>query len=170
MGQCIVGRDIEVETARGLASQAALDALAVAAQAVGTLDRVRIVQMLVLVASTPERRAGPARRVDTDSRYGLASAARTSARCRPKVRRGCGPGRERRAEHGQQQSRGVGQYVPGVGEQRQRTGQQAADHLGDEDRPGDGQHDQQRLRCRPVAVIPWECQCPCECPCPEPMR
>jgi hypothetical protein len=72
-----------VETARGLSSQAALDALAVAAQAVGTLDRVRIVQMLVLVASTPERRAGPARRVDTDSRYGLASAARTSARCRP---------------------------------------------------------------------------------------
>jgi enamine deaminase RidA (YjgF/YER057c/UK114 family) len=50
----IVGRDVEVETARGLARQAALNALAVAAQAVGDLDRVRIVQMLVFVASTPE--------------------------------------------------------------------------------------------------------------------
>ena len=52
--QGIVGRDVEVETARGLARQAALNALAVAAQAVGDLDRVRIVQMLVFVASTPE--------------------------------------------------------------------------------------------------------------------
>ena len=49
-----VGRDVEVETARGLARQAALNALAVAADAVGDLDRVRIVQMLVFVASTPE--------------------------------------------------------------------------------------------------------------------
>ena len=42
------------ETARELARQAALNALAVAAEAVGDLDRVRIVQMLVFVASTPE--------------------------------------------------------------------------------------------------------------------
>jgi hypothetical protein len=55
-----------VETARGLASQAALNALAVAAQAVGTLDRVRIVQMLVLVASTPE--LGEQSRVTTTAR------------------------------------------------------------------------------------------------------
>ena len=54
LGKGIVGRDIEVQTARGLARQAALNALAVAAQAVGDLDRVRIVQMLVFVASTPE--------------------------------------------------------------------------------------------------------------------
>jgi enamine deaminase RidA (YjgF/YER057c/UK114 family) len=52
--QGIVGRDIDVQTARRLARQAALNALAVAAQAVGDLDRVRIVQMLVFVASTPE--------------------------------------------------------------------------------------------------------------------
>jgi enamine deaminase RidA (YjgF/YER057c/UK114 family) len=54
LGQGTVGRDIEVQTARGLARQAALNALAVAAQAAGGLDRVRIVQMLVFVASTPE--------------------------------------------------------------------------------------------------------------------
>ena len=54
LGQGIVGRDVEVETARGLARQAALNALAVAADAVGDLDRVRIVQMMVFVASTPE--------------------------------------------------------------------------------------------------------------------
>ena len=42
------------ETGRELARQAALNALAVAADAVGGLDRVRIVQMLVFVASTPE--------------------------------------------------------------------------------------------------------------------
>ena len=54
LGQGIVGRDVDVETARGLACHAALNALAAAAQAVGDLDRVRIVQMLVFVASAPE--------------------------------------------------------------------------------------------------------------------
>jgi enamine deaminase RidA (YjgF/YER057c/UK114 family) len=54
LGQGILGRDVDLETARGLARQAALNALAVAAEAVGGLDRVRIVQMLVFVASTPE--------------------------------------------------------------------------------------------------------------------
>ena len=53
-GQGTLGRDVEVETARDLARQAALNALAVAADAVGDLDSVRIVQMLVFVASTPE--------------------------------------------------------------------------------------------------------------------
>jgi enamine deaminase RidA (YjgF/YER057c/UK114 family) len=53
-GQGILGRDVDVETARGLARQAVLNALAVAAAAVGGLDQVRIVQMLVFVASTPE--------------------------------------------------------------------------------------------------------------------
>ena len=52
--QGIVGREVDLETARGLARQAALHALAVAADAVGELDRVRIVQMLVFVASTPD--------------------------------------------------------------------------------------------------------------------
>ncbi len=54
MGQGIVGRDVDLETARGLARQAAVNALAVAVDAVGGLDQVRIVQMLVFVASTPE--------------------------------------------------------------------------------------------------------------------
>lgn len=54
LGQGTLGRDVEVETARDLSRQAALNALAVAADAVGELDRVRIVQMLVFVASTPE--------------------------------------------------------------------------------------------------------------------
>jgi enamine deaminase RidA (YjgF/YER057c/UK114 family) len=54
LGQGTLGRDVELETARDLARQAALNALAVAADAVGDLDRVRIVQTLVFVASTPE--------------------------------------------------------------------------------------------------------------------
>ena len=54
LGQGILGRDVELETGRGLARQAALNALAVAADAVGGLDRVQIVQMLVFVASTPD--------------------------------------------------------------------------------------------------------------------
>lgn len=54
MGEGILGREVDVETARRLARQAVVNALAVAAGAVGDLDRVRIVQMLVFVASTPE--------------------------------------------------------------------------------------------------------------------
>ncbi|MEU6917949.1 RidA family protein [Streptomyces olindensis] len=54
MGQGIVGRDVDLETARELARHAALNCLAAAAQAVGDLDRVRIVQMLVFVAGTPD--------------------------------------------------------------------------------------------------------------------
>ncbi|MEU1850186.1 RidA family protein [Streptomyces sp. NPDC019990] len=54
MGQGIVGRDVDLETARELARHAVLNALAAAVQAVGELDRVRIVQMLVFVASTPD--------------------------------------------------------------------------------------------------------------------
>ena len=54
LGQGIVGRDVDLETGRELARHAALNALAVAVDAVGGLDRVRIVQMLVFVASTPE--------------------------------------------------------------------------------------------------------------------
>jgi enamine deaminase RidA (YjgF/YER057c/UK114 family) len=54
LGQGILGRDVDLETARTLARQAAVNALAVAAAAVGGLDRVRVVQMLVFVASTPD--------------------------------------------------------------------------------------------------------------------
>ncbi len=54
LGTGIVGRDVDLETGRELARHAALNALAVAADAVGGLDHVRIVQMLVFVASTPE--------------------------------------------------------------------------------------------------------------------
>jgi enamine deaminase RidA (YjgF/YER057c/UK114 family) len=54
LGQGIVGRDVELQTARELARHAALNALAAAVQAVGDLDRVQIVQMLVFVASTPD--------------------------------------------------------------------------------------------------------------------
>ncbi|KND25758.1 RidA family protein, partial [Streptomyces stelliscabiei] len=54
LGQGVVGRDVELETARSLARHAALNCLAAAVQAVGDLERVRIVQMLVFVASTPD--------------------------------------------------------------------------------------------------------------------
>ncbi len=54
LGQGIVGRDVELETARELARHCVLNCLAAAVQAVGDLDRVRIVQMLVFVASTPD--------------------------------------------------------------------------------------------------------------------
>jgi enamine deaminase RidA (YjgF/YER057c/UK114 family) len=54
LGQGIVGRDVALEPARDLARHAVLNALAVAADAAGDLDRVRIVAMLVFVASTPE--------------------------------------------------------------------------------------------------------------------
>lgn len=54
LGQGVVGRDVDVDTARELARHAALNCLAAAVQAVGDLNRVRIVQMLVFVASTPD--------------------------------------------------------------------------------------------------------------------
>ena len=54
LGQGTLGRDVDLDTGRDLARHAVLNALAVAADAVGDLDRVRIVQMLVFVASTPE--------------------------------------------------------------------------------------------------------------------
>jgi enamine deaminase RidA (YjgF/YER057c/UK114 family) len=54
LGQGIVGRDIDLEMARELARHAVLNCLAAAVQAVGDLDRVRIVQMLVFVASAPD--------------------------------------------------------------------------------------------------------------------
>jgi enamine deaminase RidA (YjgF/YER057c/UK114 family) len=54
LGQGTLGRDVDVETARELARHAVVNCLAVAADAVGGLDKVRIVQMLVFVASTPE--------------------------------------------------------------------------------------------------------------------
>jgi enamine deaminase RidA (YjgF/YER057c/UK114 family) len=54
LGQGVLGRDVDVETGRELARHAALNALAVASNACGSLERVRIVQMLVFVASTPE--------------------------------------------------------------------------------------------------------------------
>lgn len=52
--QGILGRDVELAAGRDQARQAALNALAVAAAATGGLDQVRVVQMLVFVASTPE--------------------------------------------------------------------------------------------------------------------
>ena len=54
LGRGVLGRDVDLETGRELARHAALNCLAVAADAVGDLERVRIVQMLVFVASTPE--------------------------------------------------------------------------------------------------------------------
>jgi enamine deaminase RidA (YjgF/YER057c/UK114 family) len=54
LGQGVLGRDVDLETGRELARHAALNCLAVAAEAVGGPDQVRIVQMLVFVASTPE--------------------------------------------------------------------------------------------------------------------
>ncbi|MET0799670.1 MAG: RidA family protein [Actinomycetota bacterium] len=49
----VVGADVDIDTAREMMQQATLNALAVAADASGGLDRVRIVQMLAFVASTP---------------------------------------------------------------------------------------------------------------------
>lgn len=54
MGKGVLGRDVDLEAGRELARHAVLNALAVAAEAVGGLDRVRIGQMLVFVASTPD--------------------------------------------------------------------------------------------------------------------
>lgn len=54
LGKGVVGRDVDLETARELARHAALNCLAAAVQAVGDLDKVRVVQMLVFVASPPD--------------------------------------------------------------------------------------------------------------------
>lgn len=54
LGQGVVGRDVDLETAQELARHCALNCLAAAVQAVGDLDRVRIVQMMVFVASPPD--------------------------------------------------------------------------------------------------------------------
>ena len=47
-------RDVELGAARELARHAALNCLAAAVQALGDLDAVRVVQMLVFVASAPD--------------------------------------------------------------------------------------------------------------------
>lgn len=49
-----VGADVDVDTARESMRIATINALAAAAHAVGGLDRLRVVQMLVFVASTPD--------------------------------------------------------------------------------------------------------------------
>lgn len=49
----VLGADLDVEAVRPLAVQAVLNALAVAADAAGGLDRVRVVEMLAFVASAP---------------------------------------------------------------------------------------------------------------------
>jgi enamine deaminase RidA (YjgF/YER057c/UK114 family) len=54
LGQGVLGRDVDLETGRELARHAVVNCLAEAADAVGGLDRVRLVQMLVFVASTPD--------------------------------------------------------------------------------------------------------------------
>ena len=54
LGQGIVGRDVGLETAQDLARHTVVNCLAAAVQAVGDLERVRIVQMLVFVASAPD--------------------------------------------------------------------------------------------------------------------
>lgn len=52
--QGLLGRDVDFDAGQELARIAALNGLAVAAAAAGGLERVRMVQMLVFVASTPE--------------------------------------------------------------------------------------------------------------------
>lgn len=49
-----VGAQVEVETAREAMRVATINALATAAHAVGGLEKLRIVQMLAFVASTPD--------------------------------------------------------------------------------------------------------------------
>ena len=51
---------------------------------------------------------------------------------------------QHRGHQGQRQPGHVGEHVPGVGQQRQRPGDDRADHLDDQDRRGDAQHDRQR--------------------------
>lgn len=50
----VLGRDVSMEQAEELARLAALNSLAVAASAVGGLERLRVAQMMVFVASTAE--------------------------------------------------------------------------------------------------------------------
>ncbi len=52
-GQGLLGRDVDVEEGRRLARIAAVNCLAAGAAAVGGLDRLRLVQVLVFVASAP---------------------------------------------------------------------------------------------------------------------
>lgn len=49
----VVGETVDVETARSMMVQATLNAIAVGAEAVGGIDRLRIVQLLVFVLSAP---------------------------------------------------------------------------------------------------------------------
>jgi enamine deaminase RidA (YjgF/YER057c/UK114 family) len=49
-----LGRDVDIPQAEELARLSALNVLGVAASAVGGLERVRLVQMLVFVAGTPD--------------------------------------------------------------------------------------------------------------------
>lgn len=49
-----VGADVDEQAARDLMRVATLNALAVAAHATGSIDRLRIVQMLAFIASTPD--------------------------------------------------------------------------------------------------------------------
>ncbi len=50
----LLGADVDIAVGQRLACVAAVNCLAVGAAAVGSLDRLRIVQMLVFVASTPD--------------------------------------------------------------------------------------------------------------------
>jgi enamine deaminase RidA (YjgF/YER057c/UK114 family) len=52
--QGVLGRDLSIDQGQELARLAAVNALGVAVEAVGELERVRVVQMLVFVASTAE--------------------------------------------------------------------------------------------------------------------
>ncbi len=52
--QGLLGRDVEIEEGQHLARAAAVNCLAVGAAAVGSLDRLRLVQMLVFVACTAD--------------------------------------------------------------------------------------------------------------------
>ncbi len=50
----LLGADVDIALGQRLARIAAVNCLAVGAAAVGSLDRLRLVQMLVFVASTPD--------------------------------------------------------------------------------------------------------------------
>jgi len=49
----VVGQEVDVDTARVMMAQATLNALAVGAQAVGGIERLRVVQLLAFVLSAP---------------------------------------------------------------------------------------------------------------------
>ena len=85
----------------------------------------------------------------------FASAARISARRKPKLRSGvAGPGREPGRAERERERRGVAEHVARVREQRQAAGQEPADDLGPRVGDGQGKNEPERSPAAgPVRVV-----------------